>query len=62
VYVAVYPDVATTIKNIGVVYDKLGRFEEALLHYRKAQDVFVAVYGDVAHLGLGNVRKARLPF
>ena len=39
------PDVAATIHNIGVVYRKLGRYEEALVQYGEAQEVYVAVYG-----------------
>ena len=33
--------------NIANVYQQQGRFEEALFHYGKAQEVFVAVYGGV---------------
>ena len=37
---------ATFNTNIRVVKSKLGRFEEALVQYGKAQEVFVEVYGD----------------
>ena len=38
-----------------VVYYKLGRYEEALVQYGKAQEVYVAVYGDM-HLAIGTGR------
>jgi len=44
------PLVADTNLNIGAVYEKLGRFEEALVQHGKAQEVYVAVYGDGPHI------------
>ena len=40
---------------IGVVDEKLGRFEEALFQYGKAQEVYVAVYGDM-HPDVGDTK------
>ena len=31
--------------NIGVIHAKMGDFEKAPFHYRRAQEVFIAVHG-----------------
>ena len=44
---------ATSYGYIGTIYECQGRYEKALVQYRKAQEVYVAVYGDM-HLSVAD--------
>jgi tetratricopeptide (TPR) repeat protein len=52
--------------GLGIVHAELGDFENALFHFEKAQEVYVAMYGDMhpksalAHGNIGRVYE-RLP-
>ena len=45
------PETAATLNNMAGVYFMQGDYEKALFHYGKAQEVYVAVFGDM-HLQL----------
>ena len=38
---------AATHKGLGIVYLERGAYQKALFHYGKAQEMFVAAYGDM---------------
>ena len=40
-----HPSVAASYSNIELVYDSQGRYEEALVQYQQALEVFLAVFG-----------------
>ena len=40
-----HPDVASSYNNIGNVYDHQGKYEEALVQYRRALEIKIRVFG-----------------